>query len=92
MTTYTLSYFIKGAKDFEKEATVVDMGNGWFQVSKTFEACSQEEAIKHATSTVFPIGSAGHTVSLVPVISPKTKRKAVWKQNPLARFASRSNT
>ena len=91
MTTYTLSYFIKGAKDFEEGATVVDMGNGWFQVVKTLEISSQEDAIKHATSTVFPIGSAGHTVSLVPVSSPKTKRKAVWKQNPLARFASRSN-
>ena len=55
MTTYTLSYFIKGAKDFEKEATVVDMGNGWFSVVKTFESSSQEDAIKNATSTVFTI-------------------------------------
>lgn len=89
MTTYTLSYFIKGAKDFEEGATVVDMGNGWFQVVKTFESSSQEEAIKHATSTVFRIGSAGHTWSLVQVVPPKLKRKAAWKQNPLARYTAR---
>ena len=91
MTTYTLSYFIKDAETFEEGATVVDMGNGWARVSKTFEGWSQEDAIKHATSVVFPIGSAGHTVSLVPLIPPKPKRKAAWKQNPLARFAPRSN-
>lgn len=93
MTTYTLSYFIKGAKDFEEGATVVDMGNGWFCVVKTFESSSQEDAIKHATSTVFPIGSAGHMVEssrlLSEYIPPKPKRKAAWKQSPLARYTAR---
>ena len=91
MQTYTLSYFVKNVKDFEDGATVVDMGNGWFRVSKTFECWTQEDAIKHSTSAVFPIGSAGHTLSLVPVIQQKPKRTAAWKQNPLTRFATRSN-
>ena len=90
MITYILSYFVKGTKEFEEGVTVVNMGNGWTRISKTFEGWSQEDAIKHATSTVFPIGSAGHTVELMPLIPPKPKRKAAWKQNPLARLSPRS--
>jgi hypothetical protein len=90
MTTYTVSYFIKNPTKFEEGATVTEMGNGWLFVVKTFEGWSLADAMEHTKSLEFPIGSMMHTLSLVPLISAKPKRKATWKQNPLQRFAPRS--
>jgi hypothetical protein len=94
MTTYTVSYFIKNPTKFEEGATVTEMGKGWFHVVKVFEGWSQVEAHGFAKSLVFPFGSAGHTIETslhAPACVPyKPKRKAAWKQNPLQRFAPRS--
>lgn len=90
MTTYTLSYFIKNTAEFEEGATVTEMGNGWFRVVKTFEGWSLADAMEHAKSLEFPICSMMHTLSLVPLIPSKTKRKAAWKQSPLGRYSARS--
>jgi hypothetical protein len=90
MTTYILSYYVKNAREFEEGSTVIDMGNGWFQVSKTYEGWSKEDGEIHAKSLTFPLGSILHTLSLVPLVQPKPKRKAAWKQNPLARFKPRN--
>jgi hypothetical protein len=95
MITYTLSYFVKGATEFEEGATVIEMGNGWFRVVKVFDAPNDEEAIKHAQERIFPFNSAGHILEIDRSLSrytpPKPKRKAAWKQNPLARFAIKEN-
>ena len=94
MTTYIVSYFIKNATKFEDGATVTDMGNGWFRVVKVFEGWSRVDPQEFAKTLVFPHGSAGHTIEtgFHDSPKPKPKRKAAWKQNPLARFAPRRNT
>jgi hypothetical protein len=85
MTDYTLSYWIKQS------------GGGWQYIRETFSADSLEAAKDYAKTKIFPIGSMLHTLELdeaatayVPTSTPK--RKAAWKQNPLARFAARGNT
>jgi len=87
MPTYTISYFIKNATKFEEDSTVINMGNGWFRVVKTFEGWSQADAIEQTKSFEFPIGSIICTLSMMPLIQPKIKRKAAWKQNPLNRYS-----
>ena len=96
MTTYTVSYFVKNATEFEEGATVTAMGNGWFRVVKVFEGWSQADPREFAKSLVFPFGSAGHTIETgfhaAACVPYKPKRKAAWKQNPLTRYLTRGNT
>ncbi len=93
MTTYIVSYFIKNASKFEEGATVTDMGNGWFRVVKKTDVMPPMDPLEHAKTLVFPHGSAGHTIETclhaLDCVPYKPKRKAAWKQNPLARFAPR---
>jgi hypothetical protein len=100
MTTYTVSYWVKNATEFEEGATVRDIGNGWFNVEKITNALPQSDK-EFANSLNLPVGAllcnlrvrdnkeaSDYESSGVA----KPKRKAAWKQNPLARFAQRSNT
>ena len=100
MTTYTVSYWIKNATEFEEDATVRDIGNGWFNVEKITDVLPQSD-MQFAKSLNLPAGAflcnlrvrdnkeaSDYESSGVA----KPKRKAAWKQNPLARFAPRSQT
>jgi hypothetical protein len=98
MTTYTVSYWVKNATEFEECATVRDIGNGWFNVEKITDALPQSD-MQFAKSLNLPAGAflcnlrvrdnkeeSDYESSGVA----KPKRKAAWKQNPLQRFAPRS--
>lgn len=76
MTGYLLSYWVRIE------------GGPWQRVVQVVPAGSQEAAKAYAMGKTFPAGSVFHQLELVPSKTPKApKRKAAWKQNPLARFA-----
>lgn len=92
MSTYTLSYFIKGAKDFPFDSQVVDVGNGWAKVVRIIEADDDADAVKQVDKASLPVGAFLHNLNLMKLkqsYSSKPKRIAEWKHNPLSRYATR---
>lgn len=68
MTTYRISYFTTKRDDpVDPGAQVVDCGSLGVRVVRTFEADNEEEAVKVARITVFPVGSFFH--NLEPVVT-----------------------
>jgi hypothetical protein len=94
MTVYTVSYFIKNAAKFEESATVTPLGNGWFRVVKVTDVTPPIDPLEHAKTLAFPHGSVNHTLEVgnPDFVASKTKRKAVWKQNPLNQYSTIGKT
>jgi hypothetical protein len=85
MTKYSLSYFVKNVTEFEKDATVTEMSNGWFYVTKTVDALSPKDIVVPAK-----YGRHAMIYNLCATYEqPKqTKRKAIWKESLLSRISS----
>jgi hypothetical protein len=65
MTTYTLSYWVKGVETFEPNAQIFHAANGWTKVVKEFCAINDLAAMQHAKDTRWPENSLLHQIQLI---------------------------